>query len=161
MTDIEAVNCAYRTKTDQFLEGPVIEASVHSPRRKISTCTNISERSTVAGNVALLPLDVVDRFCIVVRSDTFGRKQFYCQMSSDLKVTNENVHCQGKMSSYVTNVTLQAQSSLLESNKCKPYNSSAPVSLPLLIDFPVYFQAFELAEKHPEFKVGYFDLKIV
>ena len=34
-------------------------------------------------------------------------------------------------------------------------------SLPLLIDFPFYFQAFELAEKHPEFKVGYFDLKII
>lgn len=40
-------------------------------------------------------------------------------------------------------------------------SSSAPVSLLLLIDFPVNFQAFELAEKHPEFKVGYFDLKIV
>ena len=40
-------------------------------------------------------------------------------------------------------------------------NFLTAVSLLLLIDFSVYFQAFELAEKHPEFKVRYFDLKIV
>ena len=32
---------------------------IHSPRRKISTLRNLSERSAVAGKVALLPPDII------------------------------------------------------------------------------------------------------
>ena len=46
--------------------------------------------STFVGNSALIP------------SETFGGKRFYCQMSCDLKVTNEIERCWGKVFSYIT-----------------------------------------------------------
>ena len=62
---------------------------------------NGSGWSTFAANGALLPSDVIDFLqCCPLRD--FGGKQFYCQMSCDLKVTNESMHCWKEISSHIT-----------------------------------------------------------
>ena len=63
MTDLEVVNCVYQKsqferKLTSFSMYQSLRHLIHSRRRKMSTLTNVSERSTVAGNVALLPVDV-------------------------------------------------------------------------------------------------------
>ena len=63
---------------------------------------NGGRRSTFAGNIELLPSDVVDfsQFCPL--RDFIG-KQFHCWMTCDLEVTNETARCWGEISSYITN----------------------------------------------------------
>ena len=53
---------------------------------------NGGHRSTFAGDIALLPSDVMNFLqCFPLKA--FGGKQFHCQMSCDLEVTNETARC--------------------------------------------------------------------
>ena len=49
------------------------------------------QRSTFAVNSALLPSDVMDFACCPLRD--FDGKQFHCQLSCDVEVTNESARC--------------------------------------------------------------------
>ncbi len=82
-------------KINWFTEGSVIKcvAILHSENLK----QNGGRRSTFAGNIALLPCNVID-FKMLPAQRILAGNSFYCLMSGDLESANKSARCREKIS---------------------------------------------------------------
>ena len=92
-------------RIDCFPRDQSLSDLFYSPRKKILSCTNFLKINLSSGQHPWITVHCYSLMSQILQCCPFryfGGKQFHCQMSCELEVTNETARCWEKNFSYIT-----------------------------------------------------------